>query len=104
MKTVSIVYRQKALEDIAEIVRYLALQSPKVAWQFKERLEETTALLAQVPEIGVQRHFKHPDLADVRFVPLKQFKKYLLFYQRLEDNLHIIRVVHGARDLPMLFG
>ena len=103
MKAFNIVYRQKALEDITEIIRYLAPQSPKAAQMFKERLEETTALLTQMPEIGVQRHFKHPDLANVRFVPIKQFKKYLLFYQHQENSIYIIRIVHGVQDLPMLF-
>lgn len=99
-----VIYRQKALADITEIVKYLALENPNVAKTFRESLEDTADSIAQMPEIGAQRHFKHPDLANVRFVPMKQFKKYLIFYQVCDNSLHIIRLVHGARNLPELFG
>ncbi len=98
-----IVYRQKALEDIAEIVQSLAIENPNVAKLFRKYLEETTTAIAQMPKIGSQRHFKHPDLANVRFVPMKHFKKHLIFYQVSDNKLHIIRIVHGARNLPALF-
>lgn len=103
MNLSKIIYRQKALEDIAEIVQYLAMDNPNVAKLFRERLEETTTAIAQMPEIGSQRHFKHPDLANVRFVPMKHFKKHLIFYHVCDNSLHIIRIVHGARNLPALF-
>lgn len=98
-----ITYRQKALEDIAEIVQYLAMENPNSAKLFRKALEETIEVIAAMPEIGSQRHFKHPDLANVRFVPIKQFEKHLVFFQVCDNNLHIIRIVHGARDLPVLF-
>jgi toxin ParE1/3/4 len=42
-------------------------------------------------------------MTDVRLWPLKQFEKYLLIYRAHSEALDIIRVVHGARDLPALF-
>jgi toxin ParE1/3/4 len=99
----TIIYRQKALEDITEIVKYLAFDNLNIAKTFRERLEETVALIAHFPELGSQRHFKHPDLANVRFVPMKQFKKHLIFYQVFDNSLHIIRIVQGTRNLPTLF-
>jgi toxin ParE1/3/4 len=92
------------LEDIGDIVRYIAINNPNVAQNFRKRLEQTCASIAQMPNIGSQRHFKHPDLVNVRFLPLKQFKKYLIFYQVYDNNLHILRIVHGIRNLPVLLG
>jgi plasmid stabilization system protein ParE len=42
----------------------------------------------------------------LRFLPLRKFEKYLLFYRVLKDEepVEIVRIVHGARDMPRLFG
>jgi plasmid stabilization system protein ParE len=42
----------------------------------------------------------------LRFYPLKKFENYLMFYRTVEEEevVEIVRIVHGARDLPRLFG
>lgn len=103
MKRLPIVFGQKATEDILGIVEYLAAENPKAAQAFREDLEHACAVLAEMPGIGMLRSFNHPQLSDVRWWPLKRFEKYLVFYRVHEDALHIIRLVHDARDLPALF-
>jgi len=36
----------------------------------------------------------------VRMIAVKGFKNYLLFYLEQETSIDIIRVLHGARDIP----
>jgi len=103
MSQKTIVFQRKALEDIEDIVLFIAQDSPKSAQAFRETLEQTCALLADMPDMGAARDFENPLLAGIRLWPLKRFEKYLLFYRTPGDTVEIIRVVHGARDLPALF-
>jgi hypothetical protein len=34
---------------------------------------------------------------------VKDFEKYLIFYQPLSDGIKILHVVHGARNFDLLF-
>ncbi len=97
-------FHRKALEDIEEIAYFIAEDSPQAAQAFHEMLEQTCALIAEMPDIGIARNFENPLLRDIRLWPLKRFEKYLLFYRAQGDTLNILRVVHGSRDLPALFG
>ena len=36
-------------------------------------------------------------------LPVRKFDNYLIFYRSTPEGLEIVRVVHGARDLPSLF-
>jgi len=35
--------------------------------------------------------------------PIKGFKNYLIFYRPIEQGVEIVRVLHGARDMPSVF-
>ena len=98
-----IFFHQKALEDIEEITCFIAEDSPQAAQTFREMLEHACELLAEMPDIGTARNFTNPLLTDIRLWPLKRYEKYLLFYRAQPNTLEIIRVLHGARDLPSLF-
>ena len=45
--------------------------------------------------------YEHPKLAGIRFFLVrKPFGKHLIFYRVCGSTLDIVRIVHGARDLP----
>jgi len=44
----------------------------------------------------------HPRLNDLRKRSVKGFDSYLVFYRIDADMVEIIRVLHGARDIPSL--
>lgn len=44
-----------------------------------------------------------PELEGVRRTMISGFPKHLLFYRFDEEEVFILRVVHGARDLERLF-
>jgi toxin ParE1/3/4 len=98
-----VVFRRKAEEDIEDIAYYIAQDNVRAAEAFREALENACFLLAERPEIGPLRSFGNPRLSDVRLWPIRGFERYLLFYRVAGDTLDVIRVVHGARDLPALF-
>jgi plasmid stabilization system protein ParE len=47
--------------------------------------------------------FQSPDLKDLRKTLSPGFPKHLLFYRFDEQEVFVVRVIHGARDLERLF-
>jgi toxin ParE1/3/4 len=93
----------QAQEDAIEQAVYIAQDNLQAADRFLEALERSCELLATMPEMGSRRTFDNPALADVRMMPIKGFEKHLIFYRASPDGVEVIRIVHGARDLPTLF-
>jgi plasmid stabilization system protein ParE len=46
------------------------------------------------------------NLENISTYPTKILEKYLMFYRTMEEEevVEIVRIVHGVRDLPRLFG
>jgi toxin ParE1/3/4 len=53
-----------------------------------------------MPGIGSPRYAEIPLVRGIRMLAIKDFEKYLLFYLESEDCVDVIRVLHGARDIP----
>jgi toxin ParE1/3/4 len=96
---------EAAERDLEDIARYIAQDSLKAAAQFFDRAEEAFNTLAAMPSIGTTYPLRRSSFKGVRRWPVKQFENYLIFYRPIagEAPIEIIRVVHGARDLPTLF-
>ena len=47
--------------------------------------------------------FKSYELRDVFRVPVTGFPRHLIFYRLQDEQLLVLRVVHGARELETLF-
>jgi plasmid stabilization system protein ParE len=88
------------------IYAYLSERNPTAAEGFLNALEQAAAVLSETPEIGSPRYFAHKELEGLRFYVLKGFENYLLFYRVMDTEgiVEIVRIVHGARDFPALFG
>jgi hypothetical protein len=48
-------------------------------------------------------YFSATELGGARRVPVAGFPKHLVFYQSYPDEIVVLRIVHGARDLESLF-
>jgi len=83
--------------DLEAIHDHIAADNPAAAAELVARLEDLAARLAETPGMGRAR----PDLLpDLRSFPLGS---YLLFYRPGAGGIEVVRVLHGARDLPALF-
>ena len=96
-------FLRNAERDVAEIVSYIADDSPEAAQRFRRALQATGALLLDMPHIGSMRASDKPALKGIRVVPVRDFDKYAVFYRPVKDGIEIVRVLHGARDYPALF-
>ncbi|MBV8821820.1 MAG: type II toxin-antitoxin system RelE/ParE family toxin [Ktedonobacteraceae bacterium] len=87
----------KAEEDLLELWRYRAENSPTSATKFIRTLHQHFLLLAENAQLGQAR----PDIApELRYFPVK---RYLILYRQIPDDVEIMRVIHGSRDLGTLF-
>ena len=58
------------------------------------------AQLATLPGIGEAFLTDHPRLQGVRRFRVAGFPNHLIFYREIEGGIEVVRVLHGARDLP----
>lgn len=95
--------RSVAEEDVAGHARYLQDRSVEAAIHFLDAFDAALSLIGQMPGIGSICHFKKATLREVRVWPICGFKNYLIFYRVLPDEVEVVRVLHGARDLASIF-
>lgn len=96
---------EDAKRDLRDIAHHIALDSLRSAERFMERAGESFETLADMPGMGTTHRFSRSTLKGIRRFPVKQFDDYLIFYRAIDGEfpIEIVRVVHGARDLPTLF-
>lgn len=74
-----------------------------VALQFLAAVGLAYERLAEHPHIGTSVKAFEPRLAELRFRPVPGFESYLVFYVPSLGVVEVVRVLHGARDLPWVF-
>lgn len=99
----AIIKRRTAATDLLEHFIFIGRTSEDAAERFLQSAQETFELLAGQPEMGKRTNYRSPLLAGVRSFPVKGFPKHLIFYRPIRDGIEIIRVIHGARDIPAMF-
>ena len=99
--SLKIVRLQKAREDIVEIAAWIMLDNTVAGDDFLSALEETLRMLSDQPMSG--QIYKISDNLELRRFRVKRFGKYLLFYRAFDEHIELVRVLHGARDIPTLF-
>lgn len=88
----------QAEEDLIEIWLYIATDNQIIADRILDQIEAKCQMLAKNPGIGQSR----PDISpELRYFPVGN---YLILYREIKDGIEIVRVVHGARYLPDVFG
>ncbi|HEY2069663.1 MAG TPA: type II toxin-antitoxin system RelE/ParE family toxin [Rhizomicrobium sp.] len=88
-----------AENDVVEAARWIAKDNKAAARGLRETVVRAAARIGDFPHIGVLR----PDLASdkIRFVFLTGYP-YVIVYNATRTPPLILRVLHGARDLPDL--
>ena len=86
----------QAEDDLIDIWLYIAHDDPSAADRTLDDIEDKCLLLADQPGLGPER----PDIAfGLRYFPVR---RYLILYREISDGVEIVRVLHGARDVPTL--
>lgn len=91
-----IVRRDRFSEDVIAAWAYIAIQSPRAAETFLERVEAAVALVSVFPEGRPERDDISPPVRTMR----AKGTRYVLVYRISEDQLNLLRLIHSARDFP----
>ncbi len=94
--------RNRATQDVRQQANYiLANGNTTAAKYYLEMVELTFEQLISVPRIGkIVRFLTDSQMGEVRQWRVKEFTDYLVFYRANVDVIEVLRVLHGARDLP----
>ena len=92
----------EAEADLADLWAYLT-QSASLATADRVLLEiqQGCQRLVELPGMGRRRHFRSPELAEVRSWVIH---RHVLFYRPTSHGIEVLRVIHGSRDLNALLG
>ena len=86
-----------AEQDIDESVSFIASNSPTAAVRWLDRIEAVCEKFVEYPAMGVCR----PALGiGVRAFPVEN---YVIYYRRKGKEIHVLRVLHAARDVTSAF-
>lgn len=87
----------QAAQDLQEINDYLFTKNPDTASNFLDTIGKKFEILANFPNMGRKRDEL---LTSLRSFPVDD---YLIFYRQIEEEIEIVRIVSGYRDLEALF-
>ena len=90
-----VVRRPLFLDDLTEAYAYLAEQSPRAADDFLDEVEALVDLLTVLPKLGRPRDELRPGVRSFR---VRRFR-HLLFYRLSGEDLVLLRILHGARNI-----
>ena len=91
-----VVFRRQALRDLEQIGVRIALEDPGAAFRFRATVLRRIGLLKRFPESAQPRpEFGH----GIRTIPIGS---YIVILRVALPKVIIVRIVHGALDLPRL--
>jgi toxin ParE1/3/4 len=92
-----------AIADILEQAEWYSVQSGEaLAHRWEKAVTSSVLRIVNRPAMGTLCTFKSVELRDVRRTTIPGSPKHLLFYKFQEEEILILGVVHGARDLERL--
>jgi plasmid stabilization system protein ParE len=81
--------------DLDGYAHRIAMDNLDAALRLYDCTAETYRMLAETPYMGLSYRTAKPGLQGVRYFPIRDFANYLVFYQPLETEIDIIRILHA---------
>ena len=91
-----------AILEQADYLRQSAGESFAAKWELA--VDQSFRMLLSFPEMGSPCRFRSSALDGLRWIFVKEFPKYLIFYRfsRDERSIRIVHVIHSSRDLETI--
>jgi plasmid stabilization system protein ParE len=90
-------WEDEALDDLRQLVEYIAVDNPESARRFGMSVVEKVETLRRQPQLG--RRFAPMTEAEIREVPVPPYR---IFYRVGFDRVVVMAVWHSARQEPEL--
>ena len=97
--------RTAAREDILRQYFYYLVEKDavRIAERFLDAVQSATEALCRMPRAGAPKMLDNPSLSGLRSWPVHGFPAMRIYYIHSGDDLRVIRVLHGKRDInPLL--
>jgi toxin ParE1/3/4 len=92
-------YLSSAITDLVSIRDYIAANQPKLAQPIGRKLRDRIQGLARFPNLGKPgRVFGTRELV----IPIVGKKTYVVVYRVVDDEVQILRILAGARDIDTI--
>jgi toxin ParE1/3/4 len=103
---VKLVIRPAAREDILRQYRYYLIEQDAevAAVRFLEAVRVAMEYVFRRPDTGAPKVMKDSALKGLRSWPVKGFPAMRIYYLVSEDEVRVIRVLHGKRDIELVLG
>jgi toxin ParE1/3/4 len=88
-----------AAEDVDTVAGFIARDNLDAALRFYDAIDATYRELRQHPLRWPIYELDHPRLKGIRKRSIIEFDNYLVFYRIDKNQVEVIRVLHGARDI-----
>jgi plasmid stabilization system protein ParE len=98
-----LVRKRAAERDLLDQVEHIAAEQPAAARRYLLAVERAFDRVLEMPEMGVVRPFRSKQLQGLRMWPVPGFSNFLIFYRATQRTVQIVRILHGARDIPRVF-
>ena len=87
-----IIWSRKAQNELIEILEYWINRNKTNTFSIKlnSLIEEQLNLIFEFPKIGRK--------TDIENVYIKVVHKYLLYYEFVDNNLHVLTIRHGSKN------
>lgn len=100
MKSLTISERARA--DLLELAAFIAADQPLAAHRFLDEALDALDLLQRNPHLGRVRQSSAYDV-EVRLWVLPKHRFCIIAYHVTSASVHVIRVLHAARDFNTIF-
>jgi len=100
METYDVQFLQESLDDLEEVVLYIAQDSRAAALRMHDKLIEKANDLTIFPKRGRLIPDKKMAAAGYRMLGIPP---YIAFYRIIGRTVYIYRVLHGATNYPLLY-
>jgi plasmid stabilization system protein ParE len=101
---VKILYRQAASDDVIHQFRYYLIEQnlPAIALRFRDAVRNTVSSLREHPLVGARYRSRKLELQNLRSWPVAGFEAIRIYYLAESDAIHVIRILHGKRDVKQI--
>lgn len=100
MENYRVEYLQTALDDLEEIVLYIAKDSVQEAIKMHDEIINKSNKLSTFPKLGREVPDKKIRRLGFRMLVISS---YIAFYRIIDKKIYIYRVLHGKRNYPLLY-
>ena len=94
----AVTFSPKSRQDLVDIGDYIAKDSPANARRFIGKLIDQCKRISRAPLGYVSREDLAPGLR------MAALNRYVIFFRVLDGVVRVERVLHGARNLPVVMG